>query len=267
MLNQFDVIIGTPICRRTAYVLDKFLVNQQEIQRAYPGCMLVIATDEPEFVAELREQVAQYNIRAEVITYQVTEFGYPRSYIWNITCGREALRRYVLSTSAEYFLSIDADMIFDPSVIDIMKQESIGFGAVYSGYIMATLGFYGFGNGCLFFSRETLSKMVFTYFEFNNGQIIDESEAMDWVLFKCRARAKKGVFVAIEHYIGKGKSYSIESQPMSRFRRLVNSLAIRYMLIQVSIIIRYNITRQLQAIAHRGTDSFKEQAAQHRGEF
>ncbi len=264
MLNQFDVIIGTPICRRTSYVLDKFMVNQQEIQRAYPGCMLVIATDEPDFVAELREQVSQYNIKVEVITYETTKFNYPRSYIWNITCGREALRRYVLSTKAEYFLSIDADMIFDPSVIDIIKNKSVGFDVVYSGYIMATLGFYGFGNGCLFFNKETLSKMAFTYFEFKNGQVIDESEAVDWVLFKLRARVRKGVFIAIEHYIGWDKCYCIEPQPMGWFRRLTNNPTIRFMIIQVSILSKHNITRKLQTIAHRRTNSYKKQAAQYR---
>ena len=103
--------------------------------------MLVIATDEPEFVAEVREQVAQYDIQAEVITYETTKYDYPRSYIWNVTCGRESLRQYVLATKAKYFLSIDGDMIFDPSVIDIMNHESTGFDAVYSGYIMAVFGF------------------------------------------------------------------------------------------------------------------------------
>ncbi len=33
MQSQVDVIIGTPICRRTAYILDKLLLNQQEIQK------------------------------------------------------------------------------------------------------------------------------------------------------------------------------------------------------------------------------------------
>ncbi len=264
MLNQFDVIIGTPICRRTSYVLDKFMVNQQEIQRVYPGCMLVIATDEPDFVTELREQVAKYNIKAEVISYETIKSNRHQSYIWNITCGREALRQYMLSTRAEYFLSVDADMIFAPSVIGIMKNEGIGFDVVFSGYIMAALGFYGFGNGCLFFNRETLSKMVFTYFEFKNGQIIDESEAVDWVLFKLRARVRKGVFIAIEHHIGWDKCYCIEPQPMGRFRRLINNPTIRFMIIQISILSRHNIARKLQTITHRGTNSYQKQAAQYR---
>ena len=264
MPNQIDVIVGTPICRRTAYILDKFLANQQEIQRAYPGCMLVIATDEPDFVAELREQVAQYSIKADIITYETTKSDYTQSYIWNVTCGREALRQYVLSTEAGYFLSVDGDMIFDPSVIDIMKNKSIGFDVVYSGYIMATLGFYGFGNGCLFFNRETLSKMAFTCFEFNKGQIIDESEALDWVLFKCHARVRKGIFIAIQHHISGEKCYAIEPQPMRWFRRLTNNLTIRFLLIQLSIFTRCNIARKLQTITHRGTNYYKEQAAQHR---
>jgi len=264
MQNQMDVIVGAPICRRTSYVLDKFLKNQQEIQNTYPGCMLVIATDEPDFVTELREQVGKYNIKAEVISYETIKSNRHQSYIWNITCGREALRQYMLSTGVEYFLSVDADMIFDPSVIDVMKDKSIGFDAVYSAYTMATLGFYGFGNGCLFFSRKILSKMAFTCFEFGKKQIIDESEAVDWVLFKRRAKVRKGIFVAIKHYIGKPKCYDIEPQLMSTFRKLTNSLVIRFMLIQISIIIRCNITRKLQTRVHRGTDLFEKEAAQHR---
>jgi hypothetical protein len=259
-----DVIVGTPICRRTAYILDRFLVNQQEIQKAYPGCMLVIATDEPDFMAELREQVTHYDIKAEVITYETIKFDYTRSYIWNITCGREALRQYILATGAEYFLSIDADMIFDLSVIDIFKNKSSRFDVVCSAYIMAAFGFYGFGNGCMFFNRKTLNKMTFTYFEFNNGQVIDESEAMDWMLFKCHARVTKGIFVSIDHYISRDKCYSIEPQPMGWFRRLTNNLTIRFLIIQMSIITRHNIARSLQTITHRGTNSFKKRIAQHR---
>ena len=267
MQNQTDVIVGTPICRRTAYVLDKFLANQQEIQRAYPRCMLVIAADEPDFVAEIKEQVTHYDIKAEVITFETIKPDYARSHICNITCGREALRQYVLATGAEYFLSVDADMIIDPCIIDIMKNKSSGFDVVCSAYIMASLGFYGFGNGCMFFNRKTLKKMVFTYFEFNNKQIIDESEAMDWILFKCHSRITKGVFMAIDHYISREKYYSIKPQSMSWFRRLINNPAIRFLIIQMSIITRHNIARMLQTTTHRGTNSFKEQAAQHREKY
>ena len=264
MQNHVDVIVGIPICRRTAYVLDKFLANQQEIQRAYPSCMLVIATDEPDFVAELKAQVAHYNIKADVITFETIKSDYAQSYIWNVTCGREALRQYVLSTEADYFLSIDGDMIFNPSVIDILKNKSVDIDVVCSAYMMASLGFYGFGNGCMFFNRKTLSKMAFTYFEFNNGQIIDESEAMDWILFKCRSRVTKGIFIAIDHYISWEKCYSIEPQLMGWFRRLTNNLTIRFLIIQMSIITRHNIARSLQTITHRGTHSSKKQIAQHR---
>ena len=45
-LSKSDVIVGAPICRRTSFALDKFLSNQQEIQKAYSGCRLVLATYE-----------------------------------------------------------------------------------------------------------------------------------------------------------------------------------------------------------------------------
>lgn len=38
-----DVIVGVPICRRTSFVLDRFLANQREIQMACPGRRLALA--------------------------------------------------------------------------------------------------------------------------------------------------------------------------------------------------------------------------------
>jgi len=53
-MNQaVDVIVGTPICRRGAFIIDKFLANQKEIQQNYPSSELVLATEENDFVEEL----------------------------------------------------------------------------------------------------------------------------------------------------------------------------------------------------------------------
>lgn len=69
-LSKSDVIVGVSICRRTSFILDKFLLNQQEIQQAYRGCRLVLAIDEPDFVTELKEQINRYQMKGEVITYE-----------------------------------------------------------------------------------------------------------------------------------------------------------------------------------------------------
>ena len=49
------VLIGTPVHRGGAYALEKFLANQQQIQRARPDCDLVFSTDDVSYVGELEK--------------------------------------------------------------------------------------------------------------------------------------------------------------------------------------------------------------------
>jgi len=53
MNNSVNVVVGAPIYRAGAYILDKSLANQKEIQKNYPSSELVFATSEPDFVKEL----------------------------------------------------------------------------------------------------------------------------------------------------------------------------------------------------------------------
>ena len=251
MRTGTDVIVGTTIARRVSFALDNFLSNQREIQQAYPECSLVLATDEPDFVAELKEQIDLYQLKGEVITYETVKPDYARSRIWSIACGREALRRYVLSGGAEYFLSVDGDMVYAPSVINIMKSRIRGSDAVSSGYRKGLHGVRGFGNGCLMFNRKTLGKITFRCYEFKNGQEIDESEALDVELSRCHAMVNRGIFVYIKHYRNPWEYYEIEPQPIGWFRSLTNSLFLRKILLRISIAIRYNIARKLQKWLYR----------------
>ena len=248
-----EVIVGTPISRRASFALDKFLSNQQEIQQAYPECSLVMATDEPDFVAELKEQIKRYHLRGEVIIYETVKPDYARSRIWSIACGREALRQYALSQGAEYLLFLDGDMVYEPSVTSIMKDKIQGFDVVFSGYRKAPYGVWGFGGGCLMINRETLGKITFRCYEFKNGQEIDESETVDMELFSCHARVNKGIFVPIKHYRNSQEYYEIEPQPLGWFRTLTNNLLVRYILIRMGIVVRYNIARKLQALLYKTT--------------
>jgi len=136
MAAEPDVIVGVPICRRTSFVLDKFLANQREIQTAYLGCRLVLATDEPDFVEELKEQIRLHSVRGDVIAYETTKPDYARSRFWAVACGREALRQYALSSGGEYFLSLDSDMVYAPSVIGTMKDKMKCHDVAISGYSM-----------------------------------------------------------------------------------------------------------------------------------
>ena len=250
-INASDVIVGTTICRRTSFVLDKFLSNQQEIQQAYSRCTLVLATDEPDFVAELKEQINLYHLKGEVITYETLKPDYARSGTWSIACGREALRQYALLQEAEYLLSLDGDMVFEPSVISIMKDKIQGFDVVSSGCRLPRWGGWGFGTGCLMINRKTLDRITFRCYEFKNGQVIYEDGVLDMDLFKCGARVNKGIFVSNKHYKNREEYEAIEPQPVGWFRTLTNNLLVRYILIGMSILIKYNIAYELRVLLHK----------------
>ncbi len=211
MANEPDVVVGAPICHRTSFVLDRFLANQREIQATYPKCTLTLATDEPDFVEELREQIKSHLLRGEVIIYVTVKPEGARTRTWSITCGREALRRHVFAKKARFFLSLDADMVFDPSVVAIMKSQIAGFDAVFSGYRVPPCGAMAYGNGCLLMRSEALNDFAFTCYEFSDGDGIDESETVDWGLFKCHAKLHKGAFVFAEHYWSGQSCYTVRA--------------------------------------------------------
>ena len=247
-----DVIVGAPICRRTSSVLDKFLANQREIQAAYPGCRLVLATNEPDFVEELKEQINLHSVMGEVITYDtVKPEGTRRTWLWNIACGREALRRHVLAKGVRFYLSLDADMLFDPSVVAIMKNRIAGFDAVFSGYRSHPHGTWVYGNGCRLWNSRILNDLFFRCYEFSNGEVVDVGETVDGSLFRCHAKVNKGFFVSNKHYINSEDCYTAEPHPAGWFRRLTNSLLVRFILIQMSILIRHNIAKRLHRWVYR----------------
>ncbi len=250
-LPKSDVIVGTPLCRRTAFMLDKFLTNQQEIQQAYPGCTLILATDEPDFVAELKQQVDHYRLKGEVITYKTIKPDYARSRIWSVTSGREALRQYALSQESDYLLYFDSDMVYEQAVISVMKSKIKGFDTVFSAHRLRPRGLLGFGTGCLMFKRKILSRITFICYEFKNGEEIDESEAIDLELFRCHARVNKGIFVSIKHYLSREEYYTTEPQPLGWFQTLANISLIRYMLVRMSILAKCNIARKLKVWLYR----------------
>jgi len=251
MAAEPDVIVGVPICRRTSFVLDKFLANQREIQTAYLGCRLVLATDEPDFVEELKEQIRLHSVRGDVIAYETTKPDYARSRFWAVACGREALRQYALSSGGEYFLSLDSDMVYAPSVIGTMKDKMKCHDVAISGYSMKW-GAWGFGAGCIMIGRETLRRITFRCYEFHNGQAIPEDTVLDMDMARCSARVSKGIFVSARHYTNSQHYKSIEPRPMGWFRAMTNSLLLRYLLIRMSILCKYNIPLKFHNMLYGG---------------
>lgn len=250
-MGRPEVIVGAPLCQRTAFVLDKFLSNQREIQQAYPNCELILATEEPDFVDELRERIDRYNLRGDAIAFEVVKPEYAKSRVWSIAWGREAMRQYTLSQGAEYLLCFDSDMVYEPSVISIMKEKILGFDVVSSGYQLPRYGGWGFGGGCVLINRETLNKITFRCYEFKSGRRLSEDAVLDMDLFRCRARVKKGIFASIKHYVNSQEYYGIDPQPMGWFRTLTNSLLVRYMIIRIGVLVKHNIAGKLHVLLYR----------------
>lgn len=253
-MNQaVDIVVGTPICRLGAYIIDKFLANQKEIQRNYPQSELVLATEENDFVAELEELLSIHELRGRVILYKVTKPDYARIRVWNIACGREALRHYVLrQTAARYLLSLDADLTCDPSILKIMEKEIQGYDVAISGQAVRVGPGTSLGPvSCSLLTRSTLEKIEFRCYEFKNGEFLDDGVALEIDLFKLRLRIRKGFFLSICHYRNENEAACIDPHPLGLLRRITDSLTVRYILHRTSIMARHDVPIRIKYFPDR----------------
>ena len=237
------VIIGTPVHRPGAYALEAFLSNQREIQQRRPDCELVFCTDDTGFVAELENMMRQRSLRGVVIPHKVEKPGYAKSRLWSIASGREAARRYFISRpDAEGLLFLDADMTFDPDVVDIMEREIAGCDAVFSGYWHRLVHLGLAGAGCLLLRRKAAEKIKFRCYEFKNGEFINEDYLAEMDLFRRGCRIKKGFFLTIDHYASWGEIKRITPRRVGLLKKLSSSSLVRYCLIRLSVALHYNLT-------------------------
>jgi hypothetical protein len=246
-----NIIVGTLIYRRGAYVLDRFLANQKDTQQLFPQLEFILATAEEDYAPELEQMLSNLGLRGKVLYYKVIKPAYAKSTNWNVACGREAIRRYTLSQDkAEGLLFLDADMTYDPAVIGIMDKESNGWQVVFSGAPRKDFGTGLAGAGCLLLKREVLEKITFRCFEFKNREVIYEDNVLEMDLFSIGARVKKGFFLSLSHYISRTEVKHLDPQKVGVSRKLANTLFIRYCLIRLSIIIHYNIPEKLKRMIY-----------------
>ncbi len=259
MRETAKVIIGTPIYRRGTYIIDKFLSNQKEIQQNYPSSELVLATCENDLIKELESLLSFCRLKGRVLLYETVKPDYARSRRWNIVCGRGAMRQYILSqTQARYLLFLDADMTFDPSVIEIMEREIRGYDVVFSGYPLRDYGTGLAGFGCLMLTRSILEKLEFRCYEFKNDEEISGDEVLEMDLFRLSSRIKKGFFLSLSHYKSENEATHITPQPVGALRRITNSPFVRYVLIRASIMIQYNIPWKLKVLLNKFPGTVKK---------
>ena len=252
MDKNIDVVVGVLIYRHGAYIIDKLLANQKEIQQEYPGSELVFAVNETDFVEELKQLINSSGVRANVILYDTVKPHYAKSRVWNVTCGRESLRKYMLSqTQAKYFLSLDADMIYEPDIVKIMKREIQGCDIVFSGCPLRDYGIGLAGAGCVMINRSTLEKIGFRCIEFKNGDIMFEDNMLELDSFRLRSRIKRGFFLHVSHYRSANEARNIEPHRVSLYQTVTTSMLVRYLLIRASLIVKRNIPWRLKIIADK----------------
>jgi hypothetical protein len=246
------VIVGAPICRAGAFIIDKFLENQKEIQNNYPSSELILATEQKDYIEELKGMLKRYGLRGDVLSFEVVKPDYARATNWNTTCGREAIRQYIVSkTEASHLLFIDADMTCDPNIIDILKNEIGGYDIVASGYPGRLGGIQTGGVGCTLFTRDALTRITFRCYEFNNHRVIDEGEILEMDMFSRRLKFKQAFFLAVDHYNTGGNARHIESHPVSLLRKVSNARLLRYILLKASVKCKYNIPNELYKLRSR----------------
>lgn len=237
------VIVGTPIFRAGAFVIDKFLENQREIQNNYPSAELVLATEQKDYIEELKGMLKRWGVRGDVILFEVVKPDSARILQpWTLACGREAIRQYTLSKmQASHLLFIDSDMTCDPHIINIMLKELGNSDIVASGYPGRLCGIQTGGIGCTLFTRETLNNITFRCYEFSNHRVLADSDMLDMDTFDRRLKFKHGYLLAIDHYDRDGSSRHIEPHPVSLLRKVTNSRLLRYILLKVSMKCKHNL--------------------------
>lgn len=239
------VLVGMTAVRKSAYILDKFLQNQKEIQNNFSGSELVIATDELKFLGYLKSHFEKHKLKGEVIYYETERPDYAKDRNWSMSAGRQECRRYMLANNFDFLLIVDSDMIYDNSLIQILLGISNGYDVVQSGYRSKHNSNIGFG-GCNLIGKEIIGKVKFRCREFKNGVIIEEGNMFEYDTFRKRAKIKKGVFVKIEHYSSLTEKVSVSPRKFSLIKRLMVQPLIRYLIVRISLIVKQDISLKIQ---------------------
>jgi hypothetical protein len=247
-----EVVIGTPINWAKAYMLDKFLTNQKEIQSRYRRSELVLATVEHDLAEELEALLDASGIGGRVLRYETVKPDYARSPVWNIVCGAEAIREYMLSqTKAEYLLRVDADMTYAPDIIEVMEREIRDHDGVFSGYPLRDYGLILAGGGCCMLHVDTVRRITPRCVEFRNGNVLYDDVMLEADLFRLGARIRKGFFLPICHYRNEDEARCIEPRPVGILRSLVHIPLVRYVGVRASLMLKCDVPGRLRFLLFR----------------
>ena len=239
-----EVVVGVPINPRTAYILDKFLKNQEKIQsKSKLAVKTVFATEDLEFAEKLKNILKKYNIKSDVITFEVYKPKYAKDRIWNIVSARTSIRDYFLKSQAEYLIFMDADMIFDPEIVNkLIEIVEKGYDVVYNGYLdrgnPSGINLTGFGGTLI--KRWVMEKTKFRCKE-KNGRVIDEGVYFEFDLVKIGAKVYRGFIAYSEHHDPKRPPSICYPKKLTLQEKLRNNIYLRFLIHLISILLCYDI--------------------------
>jgi len=242
------VLIGTTIAKLPTYILEEFFSNQKEIQENYPDSELVISTSDDNFRIDVPRE-----LKCKVIKYQkpsITDtdihFIPQKIRILDMVEGRNVARSYFLRSDADYFLSVDADMVYDVNLISILMDEIKNYDIVMSGYMKKNHRL-GYSLGCALIRRKVLEKVKFNCLIFPSSpdmpNIIEDGWMLEYGAIQKGFKIKRGVFVRIDHIINEKDKLGVISRRITTWEKIKTNSAIRYLLIKLCILTKRDLPR------------------------
>lgn len=217
------VIVGIPINQHSGYMLEKFLSNQEEIQeKSQYTLKLVFSTEDREFIPKLEDHLINTSLDYAILPFEVEKPEWTKDRIWALTQAREKIRKYCTLHNLSGLIFLDADMTFDPGIVNILMNKACeGYNIVYKYYLLKNgrVTFNGFGG--TFISRSIFQNIPFRCYESrNNKWVIDEGFFFEMDLLRRNARIFLGILCFSVHYSIDGSTGTLEKRPLSRLEKV-----------------------------------------------
>ncbi|MEM5831674.1 MAG: glycosyltransferase [Candidatus Aenigmatarchaeota archaeon] len=186
------ILIGSPISKESAYALDKFIKNQEEIyKKTKHECLTVFASEDI-------KKLPVKNKNFVLINFKPIIKGKDR--VWKIVGARNAIREYFLSKDFDYLVFLDSDMAFEPEIINkLVEKAKEGYDVVYNIYRLKNgqVAYSGFGGTLI--KRWVMEKVKFRCYE-DNKIVVDEINCFKKDLLRIKAKIWRGLVAKSIHY-------------------------------------------------------------------
>jgi len=245
-MQEDKVIIGTTANEKSGYAFEYFIRNQRAIQEKYPNSELVIASND-------LEPIDEEGLKCKVIRYSQTfppttdkDFIPSKTRIWDMVKGRNAARDYFLKTNAGYFLSVDADMVYNPHLIPILMDEIKNYDVVMSAYMNRNHR-PGYSLGCALIKRKVLEKVRFNCLIFHSSpdmpNIIEDGWMFEHDAIQWGFKINRGIFIKINHIINENEGILITPRKTTAWEKIKNNSTLRYLIVEFCILTKRDIPR------------------------